>query len=103
MKYFMIKYRFQDGSPEDWHREIASFISALDADPELRGKLAYRCMKVRDGNEYFHIAAVQDDSVTKTLQSREFFPKYQARTKAVSGGTIEVVPLDIIDQTKLIA
>ena len=100
MKHFLIKYRFQQGSAEDWHREIAKFIAALDSDPELQGKLSYRCMKVRDGADYLHIAAVADDATTKILQSREFFPQYQAKTKAVSGGTVEVIPLEIIAETK---
>ena len=48
MKHFMIKYQFAHGTPEDWHREIGRFISALDNDPELRGKISYRCVKNRD-------------------------------------------------------
>ena len=48
MKHFLIKYRFQNGSPEDWHREIKRFIAALDSDPACAGKISYRCMKAGD-------------------------------------------------------
>ena len=40
MKYSMIKYKFANGTTEDWHREVASFIAALDGDPELKGRTA---------------------------------------------------------------
>ena len=35
MKQFLIKYRFQNGSQESWHKDIAQFIAALDSDPDL--------------------------------------------------------------------
>jgi len=44
MKHFMIKYQFGNGTTEDWHREIARFISSLDNDPELKGRIIYRCL-----------------------------------------------------------
>ena len=31
MKYSMIKYQFKNGTTEDWHREVARFISASTA------------------------------------------------------------------------
>ena len=37
MKHFMIKYQFANGTTEDWHREIARFIAALDDDPGAEG------------------------------------------------------------------
>ena len=57
MKHFVIKYQFAHGTTEEWHREIASFIAALNADPELKGKISYRVMKNRDDSSYFHLAA----------------------------------------------
>jgi hypothetical protein len=33
MKHFLIKYHFTNGSVEEWHREIARFIEALENDP----------------------------------------------------------------------
>ncbi len=56
MKHFMITYRFANGTTEAWHREIQKFISALDNDPELKGKISYRCMKNRDDSGYMHLA-----------------------------------------------
>ena len=46
MKHFMIKYQFVNGTTEEWHREIGRFIEALDNDPELKGRIIYRCMKI---------------------------------------------------------
>ena len=62
MKHFLIKYRFQDGSPEAWRDEIERFIAALEADQTLNGRIAYRCMKADNGSgEYYHLAAAADE------------------------------------------
>jgi len=99
MKHFLIRYSFKEGRAEDWHRDIAGFIAALEDDPELRGKISYRAMKIRDGADYMHIAAAADEQAIKALQSRDFFTRYNDRTKQVAGGHVEVVPLDIIGST----
>jgi hypothetical protein len=61
MKYFPIRYRLANGTETEWHQDIARFISALDDDPDLKGKISYRCMKMRDDSAYYHLAAAADD------------------------------------------
>ena len=100
MKYFLIKYRLQNGSQDAWHHDIAEFISALDGDPALQGKISYRCMKGRDGSDYYHLAAAADEQAIKALQAREFFSRYTEKTKLAAGGAVEVLPLEIIAETK---
>jgi hypothetical protein len=100
MKYFLIKYRRQNASPEAWHRDIAEFIAALDADPAVQGKISYRVMKSRDGIDYYHLAGAADDQASKALQERPFFPRYTEKTKHAAGGSVEVVPLEIVGETK---
>jgi hypothetical protein len=99
VRYFLITYRFKSGSEEQWHRDIAAFIAAVDGDPALRGKIVYRCMKVRDDSRYYHLAAAADDDAVKALQSREFFSRYTELTDIAGGGEVEVLPLEIIAQT----
>jgi len=99
MKHFLIKYRHTTGPTDDWHREIATFIAALDGDPALKGKIAYLCMKGRDGADYYHLATVFDDSARIALQERAFFKHYTEATKTASGGSVEVLPLDMIAET----
>jgi quinol monooxygenase YgiN len=104
MKHFLIRYRFEDGSREDWHQEIARFIAALDADPELAGKISYRAMKLRDDDtSYLHLAAAADDDAVKALGQRTFFKHYTEQTELVSRGSVEVLPLEIIAETKAFA
>jgi hypothetical protein len=99
MKQFMIKYRRKNGSESDWHQDIARFIAALDDDPGLKG-ITYRCMKVRGGDDYFHFATAADDDAVKALQSRDFFKRYTEQTKHTGGGEVEVLPLEIVAETK---
>jgi hypothetical protein len=99
MKHFMIKYQFANGTPEQWHREIARFISALDNDADLKGKIRYRVMKNRDDSSYFHLAAAADEAAVKTLQSRDFFKHYTEQTRQVAGGEVTVTPLELIAET----
>jgi hypothetical protein len=99
MKHFMIKYQFKNGSTEDWHREIARFIAALNGDPELKGKISYRCLKNRDDQSYFHLAAAADETAVKTLQQRDYFKQYTEKTRQVAGGDVTVTPIEVIDET----
>jgi hypothetical protein len=100
MKHFMIKYHRKNASQDEWHQEIARFIAALDNDPELTGKITYRCMKGRDGSDYYHLAGAADEQAVKALQSRGFFSHYTEKTKQTAGGEVEVLPLEIIAETR---
>jgi hypothetical protein len=99
MKHFMIKYQFVNGSREEWHREVAHFISAINHDAELRGKIIYRCMKNRDDANYFHLASAVDDAAIKALQQRDFFKSYTETTRQVAGGDVVVTPIELIAET----
>ena len=99
MKHFMIKYQFAHGTTEEWHREIGRFIAALDNDPELKGKIIYRCLKNRDDSSYYHLAAAVDEQAIKTLQARDYFKHYSERTRQVAGGDVVVTPMELIAET----
>ena len=99
MKHFMIKYQFANGTTEAWHREVEKFISALNDDPELKGKILYRVMKNRDDSSYFHLATAADEQAIKTLQQRDFFKHYTAKTRQVAAGEVVVTPMELIAET----
>ena len=103
MKHFMIKYQFANGTPEEWHREIGRFIAALDNDPELKGRIIYRCMKNRDDSSYCHLASAADDLAVKTLQQRDFFKHYTEKTRQVAGGEVTVTPIELIAETSTLS
>jgi hypothetical protein len=48
---------------------------------------------------YYHLATTADDTAAKELGQRDFFKHYTEATKRASGGTVEVVPLDMIAET----
>jgi hypothetical protein len=99
MNHFLIKYRFATGSPDEWHAEIGRFIAALENDPALAGKISYRSLKAKAGSDYYHLAAAVDDATAKALGERDFFSHYTEQSDRVSGGTVEVVPLEMIAET----
>lgn len=99
MKHFLIKYQFKNGSPDAWRQDIAKFISALEGDPDLKGKISYRVMKHRDGAGYYHLASVVDDQAVAALGRQDFFKRYTEETRRVAGGEVEVLPLEIIGET----
>jgi len=102
MKRFLIKYTFglEAAAVEAWHGRVGEFIAALDADPVLKGRVTYRCMKARDGADYYHLAEAVDDAAVQALQEREFFKRYTAETRRVAGaGAVVVVPLDTIAES----
>jgi hypothetical protein len=103
VKQFLITYRVKDGLEDRRRQEIAAFIAAIDADPELRGRVSYLCMKRSSGPEYYHIATVTDDAAVGLLQSRPFFSRYTAETELAADGEVEVSPLEVIAQTSAAA
>ena len=100
MKHFLIKYRRQNANEDAWHKDIAEFIAALDADPATRGKIAYCCMKSREGPDYYHLATAADDQAIKALQQSPFFANYTEKTRQVAGGAVTVEPIEIVAETK---
>ena len=99
MKRFLIKYRLNHGEEAKWRQDIARFIATLDADPALAGKITYRAMKHRNGADYYHLATAVDEEAVKALGQAEFFKAYAELTRRVSGGEVEVLPLDVIGET----
>lgn len=99
MKYFLISYRFTVGTEEDWHKEIDTFIKALNNDPELGGRISYKCLKSTKGLEYYHLATAESDEVAKKLSERDFFKHYTMETELVSRGTVKVTPLQLVAET----
>ncbi len=75
-------------------------VKLIGSDPELKGRIGYRCMKVKDGADYYHLAEAADDAAPKLLQQHEFFRRYSEETKRVAGGSVEVLPLETIAETK---
>ena len=103
MKHFLITYRFATGgSEQQWHRDVAAFISAIDADPALRGRVTYRCMRAREGSDYYHLATAADDDAVQELQSRDFFTRYTEQTEHAADGDVQVVPLALVAETAML-
>ena len=100
MKCFLISYKFSEGSEDAWHAEIAKFISELENNPIIGGKVSYRVMKSTKGPEYYHLATPVDEDAVKLLGEQAFFKHYTEQTELVSGGSVTVTPLEIISQTK---
>lgn len=100
MKRSLIRYQFKVGTEEAWHQQVAEFIAALDTDPDLKGKVSYRCIKEKNGTGYYHLAAALDDATVAALQGKEFFKRYQAETRRVGGGEVQVVGLEVVAETK---
>src|SRR5262245_32825875 len=102
MKRFLITYTFRldDASVDAWHEHVAEFISALDQDVRLKGRIHYRCMKAKDRGVYYHLAEARDDEAIQTLSQQDFFKRYTEETKRVAGGHVDVLPLEIVAETR---
>ena len=99
MNQSVITYTFKASERDAWHREVAAFIAQLDSDPDLKGRIAYRCLKERKGDRYFHFAAAADEAAVKALQGKAFFRAYQEATRSAGGGEVEVIGLESIAET----
>ncbi len=100
MKHFLISYRLSTGPESRWHEEIERFIAALQSDPELGGRISYRCFKSAVGPEYYHLAKPVDENAARLLGERDFFSRYTDLMDVASAGSVTVLPLESIAQTK---
>jgi len=99
MKTFLISYSLKEGTETQRRQEMEAFIAALQADPTLKGRIGYRCMKAKDGAAYYHLATTFDEGANAELQSKDFFKRYSEQTKRCAGGTVTVTPLEIVAET----
>jgi hypothetical protein len=99
MKHFLIRYQLKAGTEEQRKQEMIAFIAAMDGDPAMTGKISYRCARVRGGADYIHIVAAEDEAVA-ALQGRDYFKAYTDQTKHAAGGAVEVIPLDVVAETR---
>ncbi len=99
MKQFLITYRVRPGLEEQRQQEIDAFIAALDADPGVRGRVTYRCMKGRETRDYYHLATAAGDDAVKALQSSDYFTRYTDQTERAAEGEVIVTPLELIAET----
>jgi hypothetical protein len=96
MKFFLITFE-RKADESELHPEIQKFVEALNRDPELAPKIAYRSMKTKAGR-YYHIAAAEDGAAD-ILGKRDYFKHYTEQTKRLSGGTVETFPLELVAET----
>jgi hypothetical protein len=100
MKQFLIKYTRTAGSEDEWRSAIGRFIAALQADADLSGRIAYRCLKRSGGDDYYHLATTADETAAAALQTRDWFKRYSEGMRAVAGGKVEVIPLELVGETE---
>lgn len=99
MPQSIIAYTFRSGSEDEWRRRIATMVGQMNADPDLKGRIAYRVLKERSGQRYWHVASAVDDAALKALQSKDYFRSYQAATREASGGAVEVIGTETVAET----
>jgi hypothetical protein len=99
MKHFLITYTRKNGTADALHEEAKRFVSALDSDPKIKGRIAYRCMRVRESDIYVHVATAADDAAPRDLAESQFFKDYTEAIDSAAGTSIEGQPLEIIAET----
>jgi hypothetical protein len=99
MPQSIITYTFTTGARDDWHRQIAALVAAMNTDPDLKGRIAYRVLKERNGDRYWHIASAVDDAALKALQDKDYFRRYQAANRRIGGNSHQVVGTETIAET----
>src|SRR5258708_29838874 len=81
MKNFLIKYRLANGTETEWHQAIARLISAVDDDPDLKGKISYPSMKIPDDQAYYHLPTAAGHQALQVLQQRASLKRSTAAPK----------------------
>jgi hypothetical protein len=64
----LIQYTY-DGDEEPWLAAVEEFVTAIDADPALRGKFGYRVNVAADGVGRVHVGQWDSEETLAHLQS----------------------------------
>ena len=76
----LIQYDY-DGDEGEWMAACEAFVSAIDADPRLKGKFSYRINKSADGVGRVHVGSWDTEETVKHLQSQDFFKAFAAKVE----------------------
>jgi hypothetical protein len=92
MKYSIIKYQFQNGTTEHWHREVARFVSAPDGDRELKGRIRTATIKTT-------IMLRLRPTIRPSRRCSRAIKAYQAKTQQLADGEVTVTPVELTAET----
>jgi len=98
MRGITITYEY-DGPEAAWTEAMQSFISAIDADPEVAGKFTYQVAVADDGKTRIHWGRWDSQETLKTVQSRDYFSVFAATVRSLAGGPPKNVGADVVLKT----
>ncbi len=95
----LIQYDY-DGDEAPWLAAIEAFVTAIDADPDLRRKFSYRVATAADGVGRVHVGRWDSEATLAHLQSQEFFKQFAGKIGEFSGGGPNATRLQLAAETK---
>ncbi len=94
----LIKYDY-DGDEGQWMKAVEEFVAAVDADPALRGKFAYRVNIAADGVGRVHVGSWDGVETLAHLQAQDFFKRFAAKVGEFAGGAPSATRLRLAVET----
>jgi len=88
----LIQYDY-DGDESAWQTAVEGFVTAIDADPDLRGKFSYRVNTAADGVGRVHVGRWDKEETLAHLQAQDFFKQFAAKVGEFAGGSPNVTRL----------
>ena len=85
MRGITVTYEY-DGPEESWAEAIKTFISAIDANPEVAGKFTYQMSVADDGKTRVHWGRWDSQETLQKLQSRDYFGAFAAKVREFADG-----------------
>ncbi len=98
MDGILIRYEF-DGDEAAWRLAVDSFMTKIDADPEVSGGFSYSVNVAADGKRRVHVGRWRDQATLETLQGRDYFKTFAAAVKGFGGDTLEAVRITQVTAT----
>ncbi len=83
----MIRYEF-DGDEAAWRSAVDTFVSRIDADPQVSGGFSYSVSVAADGRRRVHVGRWTDQATLEMLQGRDYFKTFAAAVKGFAGDLV---------------
>jgi hypothetical protein len=95
----LIQYDY-DGDEAPWLAAVEAFVTAIDADPVLRGKFSYRVNTAADGVGRVHVGCWDNEATLAHLQSQDFFKLFAGKIGEFSVGGPNATRLRLAAETE---
>ena len=98
MQGIVVRYDYS-GDEAAWRAVVDEFVSAILADPDVRGRFRYTVTVAADDRSRTHVGRWDSDETLKTVQSRDYFKTFSEAIQRFGGDSLASTKMRVAAST----